>query len=927
MANLRVDKITSTETFETTGSVQFDGTNDGLTVSDHADFDLGTGDFTIEGWYYLENYNTSYQCLMDWRGGDGISGACPVVFRNNTGDYVYYYLDGARRIDNIAISYDTWFHLTICRSSGKTRLFIDGVERGSFIDSFDYVSSDILLGLAQSNASDIKGNISNYRVIRGKALYTSNFKPPMRELENIPGTVLLCCQSKTDTTLEKTSKTITVRGGAVASELTPGLLTPVPKAGAGSAITGSVEFTSTNDALVLSAGEDFAYGTGDFTIEAWIQPQGAASGETKAIFTQTQSGNDYVVFKVDSDKAIKATFGSTTVSGGTVEVGSWHHVAVTRASNTVKIFVNGVASSGTTVSTDFSDTTRNPTIGQYTHTYGNIEYYGFISNLRVVKGTALYTDDFIPPTRELKKVPGTVLLCCQDPDNPLTEATGKTITGYGDLYELDENVDLSTTASWVDGSTGAGSASESNGELTMQGNDASNRGIITKTVTEGIRPGVTYQMSFEVFDAATNGKTGLDSNDGTNDVLDDPTSTLDMVHFSGSDLDGNTGIFTVEGVATTHQVVMYFQEFGAAGTTEFKVRNITLRAVNADSTNINKASNFTPQVGDDRKVTFEGVTKINSDAYFYLPTGDTVTRDTRSSRGIFGGGQVGPTRVNSIGFITITTQGNSQDFGDLTVVRSDADACSSSTRGIFGGGRNPSLDPSRLNVMDFVTMASTGNALDFGDLSVQRRSPGSCSNSTRGVFAGGSNPTSSNLNSIDFVTIASTGDATDFGDLINERAKHKGCGSSIRAILFSPEAGEDIQFFNYASTGRAMSFGEMTPDTKGDSGAASDSTRALRFGGFTHPAGDIGNNISYITISSTGNEQEFGDLSATGSVRGTAMSNSIRAVQILNNNGANVNIMEYVTIQSTGNGKDFGDLTVANFNLGGSTSDSHGGLG
>ena len=60
---------------------------------------------------------------------------------------------------------------------------------------------------------------------------------------------------------------------------------------------------------------------------------------------------------------------------------------------------------------------------------------GFISNLRVVKGTALYTDDFIPPTRELKKVPGTVLLCCQDPDNPLTEATGKTITGYGDLNQ------------------------------------------------------------------------------------------------------------------------------------------------------------------------------------------------------------------------------------------------------------------------------------------------------------------------------------------------------------------------------------------------------------------------------------------------------------------------------------------------------------
>ena len=118
----------------------------------------------------------------------------------------------------------------------------------------------------------------------------------------------------------------------------------------------------------------------------------------------------------------------------------------------------------------------------------------------------------------------------------------------------------------------------------------------------------------------------------------------------------------------------------------------------------------------------------------------------------------------------------------------------------------------------------------------------------------------------------------------------------------------------------------MTPDTKGDSGVASDSTRALRFGGNTHPAGDLGNNISYITISSTGNEQEFGDLSEA-SVRGTAMSNSIRAVQILNNDGSVTNAMEYVTIQSTGNGKDFGDLNTVGRSHAGSTSDSHGGLG
>ena len=69
---------------------------------------------------------------------------------------------------------------------------------------------------------------------------------------------------------------------------------------------------------------------------------------------------------------------------------------------------------------------------------------------RVVKGTALYTDDFIPPTRELKKVPGTVLLCCQDPDNPLTEATGRPLTGYGDLDQV-YNTQLVPNGDFSDG--------------------------------------------------------------------------------------------------------------------------------------------------------------------------------------------------------------------------------------------------------------------------------------------------------------------------------------------------------------------------------------------------------------------------------------------------------------------------------------------
>ena len=226
------------------------------------------------------------------------------------------------------------------------------------------------------------------------------------------------------------------------------------------AYRGSLFFNGGSDALAIPASSDFAYGTGDFTIEAWIWKSARPTqGETRGIFTQTQSGNDYIVFKIGSTNNIQATFGSTTISTTeTLAVDSWNHVAVSRSSNTVKVFLNGIASSGSTVSTDFSDTTRNPTIGNYTHSYGSLPYYGYISNLRVTKGEALYTADFTPPTTELTADANTVLLCCQDSDNPLKEETGKTITGHGVFEHLNDtelvtNGSGLTTTGWTDAYT------------------------------------------------------------------------------------------------------------------------------------------------------------------------------------------------------------------------------------------------------------------------------------------------------------------------------------------------------------------------------------------------------------------------------------------------------------------------------------------
>ena len=144
------------------------------------------------------------------------------------------------------------------------------------------------------------------------------------------------------------------------------------------------------------------------------------------------------------------------------------------------------------------------------------------------------------------------------------------------------------------------------------------------------------------------------------------------------------------------------------------------------------------------------------------------------TRGIISGGRNQPsnTALNSIDFITIATTGNATDFGDLTVARFANQSCSNSTRGLIFAGNNPS----DTNVIDFITIASIGNAVDFGDTIEALEYPlGAVASPTRGVLGGGLNPSA--VNTIQFVEIATTGDAKDFGDLQHAKSEASGCSN------------------------------------------------------------------------------------------------------------------------------------------------------
>lgn len=269
------------------------------------------------------------------------------------------------------------------------------------------------------------------------------------------------------------------------------------------------------------------------------------------------------------------------------------------------------------------------------------------------------------------------------------------------------------------------------------------------------------------------------------------------------------------------------------------------------------------------------------------------------SRGLFAGGN-----NNSIDYVAIATPGNAQDFGDLTLSdnRSRA-ACSDGTYGLFGGGNGPS------NVIDYVTISTLGNALDFGDLTVARSHLGSCSDGTYGLFAG-NNPS----NVIDYVTVATPGNATDFGDLTISRYGVSACADATYGVFAGGNA-ISIDYVTIATPGNASDFGDFNGgyyfgsngDTSG-MGACSDTTRGVFAGAASTDF--LAQQLSYITIATPGNATYVNNVfsEANGGSIG-ACSDLTYGVFALSSA-----TLEYLTIQSLGAATDFGDLTVSRFN-------------
>lgn len=279
-------------------------------------------------------------------------------------------------------------------------------------------------------------------------------------------------------------------------------------------------------------------------------------------------------------------------------------------------------------------------------------------------------------------------------------------------------------------------------------------------------------------------------------------------------------------------------------------------------------------------------------------------------RAIFAGGVVSSTYYNVIDYVDITTTGNATDFGDMSIVSGYNGALGSTTRGVISAGTFSNI----VNTLEFVTFATTGNTTDFGDMNSVLIGVAGCGSSTRGLFGMGSTTGSSGaqVNTIQYITIASTGNTTAFGDLTVPRYIGAAMSSPTRAVWAGGNGGSGgpnrIDYVTIASTGNATTFGSLVQPGDGMSGCGS-STRGIIAG-----CNNQANVIQYITIASTGNSLDFGDLPEATRNQGfgsMSASSELRAVFAGATGGGNV--ISYATIATTGNAVNFGDLTVGRF--------------
>ena len=439
--NISIDDATSTHTITRVGtpttqaftpyhpggySTYFDGTGDYLTFNPGADIAFGTGNFTVEAWVYHTS-SLGADAIIDTRGGGTANW---VLYRDTSNGGRIQWYNGSSNTYSTGSSkwskQDKWLHIAYCRSGTTGYFFIDGELLNTQTDSTNYSTSSTETTIGARYSQDtafFQGYMRDVRIIKGTALYTATFTPPTSARTAISNTKLLAC-SLPYIADGSGNHTVTANGNTHTRRFGPYEYTAYTTSSHGA----SVYFDGNQDYLTVPHNSGFDFGTADFTVEGWWYPVGGpavnsgASNRSTIMGTYTSSGGFGVQYQFDANK-FNFFFADNSLLNPsyTVVLNNWYHFAVVKNSGTLTYYINGVSIGSTSDSTSL--TYSNPLwIGRINSTAGGgtitQEVQGYLSDIRIIKGTPLYTSNFTPPTSPLgTSVSGTSILTCNDAPN------------------------------------------------------------------------------------------------------------------------------------------------------------------------------------------------------------------------------------------------------------------------------------------------------------------------------------------------------------------------------------------------------------------------------------------------------------------------------------------------------------------------------
>jgi hypothetical protein len=382
----------------------FDGNGDYLTVPADSSTTFGTGTFTIEFWYYPTDVSTQRGILAK---GTAAASTNWQLEQLNTGILRFYYNNLTTFSGSTSLSANTWYHVAIVGNSTSIVIYLNGVQDGSVTYTYNYSENSVLrVGVNRGTSSYVNAYLSNLRVLKGTALYTSSFTPPTAPLTAITNTSLLTCQSNRFQDNSSNNFTLTRNGDVRVTAFSPFAPT---SAYSTSVVGGSGYFDGNGDYLSVPASAQFLPGVNtDFTFEAWVYLTATPGAQGAQIVGTGEYGTnaDWVIH-VNSSRIpffyinVPPT-GLSVTSSTAINLFSWNHIAVTRSgtgSNNLKMFLNGVNVGQTSTNITLDYTGNNLTLGA-DENGDEAVLTGYISGVRLINGTGYtsITEPTAPPT-------------------------------------------------------------------------------------------------------------------------------------------------------------------------------------------------------------------------------------------------------------------------------------------------------------------------------------------------------------------------------------------------------------------------------------------------------------------------------------------------------------------------------------------------